>query len=114
MPKVHTPADTVLELLFHILVVQNLPEVILNQVVFLHLSLPFIKAPVVTALVEILNQVVFPMHLILLQNPAMTKPAAALLSLRETITMKAEDLFSLYQFPYPGDIITDIMEEAVF
>lgn len=114
MPKAHIPADIVLELLLHILVVQNLPEAVLNQVVFLHPSLPFIRAPMVTALVEILNQVVFPIHLILLQNPAVTNPAAALPSLMEIITMKAGGLFSLYQFPYPGDIVTAIMAEAVF
>ncbi|WP_369868491.1 MULTISPECIES: hypothetical protein [Clostridium] len=101
----------VLEVLSH---TQNLPEAILNQEVFLHLSLLSIKAPVVTALVEILNQEVFPIHLILLQSLATIKPTEALLSLIKTITTKAEDLFFPYQFPYHGDTAAVTTEPAAY
>ncbi|MHC6181363.1 hypothetical protein ACYUJ6_16190 [Clostridium sp. JNZ X4-2] len=102
------------EVLSHTAAAQNLLEAVLNQAAFLHLNPPFKKGPMVTALVEILNQEVFPMHLILLQNLAIAKLAAALLNLREIITAAARDLFFPYQFPYPGDITQGITGITVF
>ncbi|WP_294182254.1 hypothetical protein [uncultured Clostridium sp.] len=88
MPKVHISVymGIVLEVLSH---TQNLPEAILNQEVF-------------------------PIHLILLQSLATIKPTEALLSLIKTITTKAEDLFFPYQFPYHGDTAAVTTEPAAY